>query len=442
MLLNGRIPRAHHIDARAAPTNGDRPHATILYHYFHPDDVVSARHLSDLAAGLVARGWRVTARPSNRSCRNLGQSFPNRDSWAGVTIRRVWRPFFRPADAGRMANAAWMLAVWGLRAIREPWRHGAMIIGTDPVLSVLVARIWKRVRPHDVIAHWCFDLYPEAPIAAEMMREDSRSVRVLKRLLQDAYRSCDLIADLGSCMAERLKAYGSSARTATLPPWALVEPDSPVAVNPATRHELFGATQLGLLYSGNFGRAHAYNDLLELARRLRSEPIRFCFAARGNCVDELRRAAGPHSDNVNFAGFAPESELENRLGACDVHLVSLRPEWTGTVVPSKFFGALAAGRSVLFSGSPDSAIARWIEEHQVGWVLTPETLPAVAAHLRQLAAEPARLQEMNEHCLAVYRRHFARDKIIDRWDAELRDLMNRRTASAGLAPAVRGAVAR
>ena len=71
---------------------------------------------------------------------------------------------------------------------------------------------------------------------------------------------------------------------------------------------------------------------------------------------------------MRFAGFAPEAELEKRLTACDLHLVSLRPEWTGTVVPSKFFGALAAGRGVVFAGSPESAIARWIDEHQVGWV--------------------------------------------------------------------------
>ena len=37
-----------------------------------------------------------------------------------------------------------------------------------------------------------------------------------------------------------------------------------------------------------------------------------------------------------------ETELEKRLSACDFHLVSLRPEWTGTVIPSKFFGALSA----------------------------------------------------------------------------------------------------
>ena len=43
---------------------------TILYHYFHPDDVVSARLYSDLAVGLQKRGWDVEALPCNRGCRN------------------------------------------------------------------------------------------------------------------------------------------------------------------------------------------------------------------------------------------------------------------------------------------------------------------------------------------------------------------------------------
>jgi hypothetical protein len=47
----------------------------------------------------------------------------------------------------------------------------------------------------------------------------------------------------------------------------------------------------------------------------------------------------------------------------------LRKEWTGTVVPSKFFGALAIGQPVLFVGSRESSVARIIEEHGVGWLI-------------------------------------------------------------------------
>jgi glycosyltransferase involved in cell wall biosynthesis len=402
-----------------------RPHATILYHYFYPDDVVSARHLTDLAIGLAERGWQVTAAPSNRACRDEGAAYPPGGEVGGVRIRRVWRPGFRQAsNRGRVLNAAWMLAAWSLKClVGRRHRREVLIVGTDPVLSVLVALPWRVFRRSCGIAHWCFDLYPEAPIADGLLRADSRAVRVLRRLLAAAYRQCDLIADLGPCMAARLACYGSPARGVTLTPWALVEPPVPSEPDPGTRSELFGNARLGLLYSGSFGRAHSYDEFLGLARQLRNDSIQFCFAGRGNRMDELKAAVRPEDANVSFAGFAPESELERRLGACDLHLVSLRPEWTGTVVPSKFFGALAAGRGVLFAGSEQSAIARWIREHQVGWVLTPQALPSVADDLRRLAADPAQLAQLRSHCHVVYGEHFSKVRQLDAWDAELRTLL-------------------
>jgi colanic acid biosynthesis glycosyl transferase WcaI len=403
-----------------------QPRVTILYHYFHPDDVVSARHFSDLAEGLARRGWDVTALPCHRGCRDESQVYPTRESWRGVDIARVWRPNLKQSSTkGRLLNAGWMLARWSLAALRFPGRRReVMIVGTDPVLSPLTALSWKLLRPRCRLAHWCFDLYPEAPIAEGMFRESSFFIRTMKWFLRRAYRRYDLIADLGPCMAGLLAKYGSKARAETLVPWALVEPPAPVAIDPPTRADLFGDAQLGLLYSGSFGRAHNCDEFLELARRLRGRTgIAFNFAARGNRFDELKASVGPEDVNIRFAGFAPESELEKRLGACDIHLVSLRPEWTGTVVPSKFFGALATGRAVLFSGSPDSAIARWIEEYNVGWVLTKANLDRVAEELGALAANPDALRDYRERCHRVYREHFAKDRVIDRWDHHLRSIV-------------------
>ncbi len=153
------------------------------------------------------------------------------------------------------------------------------------------------------------------------------------------------------------------------------------------RKELFGDAKLGLLYSGNLGRAHVYRPFVELAKRVEGDSIAFCYAGRGPQMDSLRaevdaarqsandageRAEGTVTGgltNIVFAGFASEEQLGKRLAAADVHMVSLAPHWTGTVVPSKFFGALAVGRPVLFAGSRNSAIAKWIEEFGVGWVL-------------------------------------------------------------------------
>jgi glycosyltransferase involved in cell wall biosynthesis len=406
-------------------TNG-KPRATVLYHYFHPDDVVSARHFDEFCAGLVTRNWQVEVLPSNRSCHDGRSAYPLKQEWRGISIRRVWRPPLRQSsNFGRVINAAWMILSWSAILVtrRKDRLPSILVVGTDPILSVLVAWLVKKLRPGIRIAHWCYDLYPEAPIAEGMVREDSVVVQIIRRMTRAAYRSCDLLADLGCCMRRLLDRYGTRTRQVTLVPWALSEPENGALPNPAVRESLFGDAALGLLYSGNLGRAHSYEEFLELARGLRHHQVSLCFGVRGNQVEQLRRAIGPGDANIRFAGFAPEADLALRLKAADVHLVSLRQGWTGVVVPSKFFGSLASGRPVIFAGSRDSAIARWIEEYQVGWVLDRNSLASVANELQLLAASKDELEALQRHCHAVYHAHFSYRRIMDRWDQELRALM-------------------
>jgi glycosyltransferase involved in cell wall biosynthesis len=390
----------------------------------HPDDVVSARHFDALCEGLAARGWEVLAMPANRACRDDGQSYPLHERWNGVDLRRVWRPALRQASgAGRLVNAAWMIGAWSLLTAAARRAPDVLLVGTDPVLSVAVAPLVARLRPGVRVAHWAHDLYPEAAVADGLFSAGSAPARAAASVARAGYHACDLIADLGPCMRARLDAYGHRARAVTLTPWALSEPARPLDPPAGARRALFGDAALGLLYSGNFGRAHEHGEILALARRLRGEPIHLCFAVRGNRAEELRRAVGAGDTNVSFAGFCAEAELEARLAAADVHLASLRPEWSGVVVPSKFFGSMAAGRPVIFSGPPSSSLARWIDEHGVGWVLGPERLDEVAAALRALARDRAALTTMKARCHAVYQAEFSRARTLGRWDDELRRLL-------------------
>lgn len=156
---------------------------------------------------------------------------------------------------------------------------------------------------------------------------------------------------------------------------------------------------------------------------MRGTSIKFAFSVRGNRTEELRRAVSGQDENISFVAFADESRLEARLSAADIHIVSLREEWTGAVVPSKFFGALAAGRPVLFAGSSRSSVARWIREYRVGWVLNNESQSEVAAELCRLAEQPEELCRLFGHCHTIYQNHFSRNRVIDGFEQELRAII-------------------
>jgi len=61
--------------------------------------------------------------------------------------------------------------------------------------------------------------------------------------------------------------------------------------------------------------------------------------------------------NVSFQPYQPLDRLALSLTVPDLHLVTLKPELEGLIVPSKFYSVLAAGRPVLFVGDPESEIA-------------------------------------------------------------------------------------
>ena len=85
----------------------------------------------------------------------------------------------------------------------------------------------------------------------------------------------------------------------------------------------------------------------------------------------------------------PAAQLNRNLCLPDVHLISLRPEVEGFVVPSKVYSAFAAGRGVLFLGSPGGEIASIIRSSKGGTVISPNNGRALADTLAKLADTPA-----------------------------------------------------
>jgi len=404
----------------------------ILYHYYWPDDVVSSSLFTDLCEGLAQRGHIVDVWPSNRPCHSLTMNqrkahTANRYSTRpetrnGVKIHRVWRlPLSQHSFLGRIFNAIWMIKFWWLRlAFHSGYQPDVILVGTDPLLAVTIVPFLKFLRPKAKLVHWCFDLYPEAAIADGRLGPGSPLVKMVKWAMNASYPKCDLVADLGSCMRERLKAYPVK-KSATLTAWALEEPPHALAYDKSERRALFGDAPLGLLYSGSFGRPHEFYMMVKLARLMPT--ARVTFSARGSRLAELHQALNPEDTNIHFAEFAPPEKLSARLCAPDVHLVSLRPDWAGIVVPSKFFGALAVGRPVLFEGSLESSIARWIKEFGVGWVLTSDNMDKTAEDLLAFSGDEKRKKQMFEHCFDIYQAHYSKKIVMDRWDKEIKTLL-------------------
>lgn len=391
----------------------------LIYHFFHPDTVISARIFSDLAESLAASGQKVTVYTSNHLIRSDAR-LPFSENWKDVSICRFRRPCFPQGSIfGRLFNSFILQIQWIWSFLLHRKSFDAIIVGTDPQFAWAMFPWFRLINRKICLIHWAFDIYPEAVIAHSVYWMKSLAY-LAKPFAKLSYRCCDYIVDIGSEMRELLQKYNHHATCLTLTPWALKEPTLIPPVDPETREQLFGKAKLGLLYSGTVGYAHDISPFIKLARECRKRGIdaAFCFAGYGNCYKEQVSMVTPEDTNIRLAEFASEEELEKRLAAADLHMVSLRLKWNGILVPSKFFGSLAMGRPVLFSGYENNSLGIYCKEKKIGFVLSPQT-PDL---LFELISDKNKLLELKENAINIYQKCFSKAIICTKWKSLLQSI--------------------
>jgi glycosyltransferase involved in cell wall biosynthesis len=170
-------------------------------------------------------------------------------------------------------------------------------------------------------------------------------------------------------------------------------------------------------YSGNMGRVHEFGTLLEAAERLRDDPrVVFLFIGDGFHRSRIeRRAQQKGLSNIMFQPFQPRERLAHSLCVPDVHVISLRQDMDGLVVPSKLYGVLAAGRPPLFIGAEQGDVAHILRTQGCGLVVREGDVQGVVEGILQLQRDPDLMHAMGDRARALFERHYDMEFALVSW---------------------------
>lgn len=330
--------------------------------FFFPDTSGTSQMLSDLALHLARGGEDVHVVTS----RVPGAEAPE-ETIGGVTVHRVADAIPGPHGLARRSLAYLGYYLGARRLARKIIRPGdVVVLKTDPpLLSAAIVPIAKERDARVVV--WLQDLFPEVareyglagfrgPLGAGLQRARDRSLA----------RS-DAVVAIGDEMAKRVAALAcvSGERLHVIHNWAdgrAIVPVDPRANRVRSQWQLHD--RFVVAYSGNLGRVHEFDTFIASATALRDrDDVRFLVIGRGPRLAQVRSQAGRQGlANMRFEPPQSRESLANILGAADVHLSILRPEFEGLVHPSKLYGILAAGRPTIFIGSVTGETARILRE--------------------------------------------------------------------------------
>ncbi len=288
----------------------------------------------------------------------------------GASDVRVVRISNLPINS-RAVHWVWF---WLCCMIRIPFQgFDRCVVLTDPPFLPLVAFFLRSLGGLGRRFYWwTMDLYPEALAGAEMLKAGSRAYRVLHWLNTISIRQLSGVVALGNCQVKRMQKYPTwntqEDFCVVVPPWDFRE-ISRISRRQNPVIQRFGWEQRKVvLYAGNLGQGHLYEELLEAARRLHEqgdEEWLFAFFCHGNRREALEQAAAD-LPNLTVRDYLPPEDTSALLNAASVHAITMRPGWEGVIVPSKLYGVLQTPAPVLFVGPENADTAAEIRRYHKG----------------------------------------------------------------------------
>lgn len=392
--------------------------------YFYPDVSASSQMLSDLALGLATERLERHVICSRQLYEDARVRLPAHDHWKAVNIHRCWSTRFgRARLLGRALDYLSFYVSATIEMLRRSRRGDVIVAMTDPPLISVLAALVAKIKGTALI-NWVQDVFPEASTALQIKVPGAAW---LSRWRNWSLQIARLNVVLGEQMRQRLLALGvPETRLRVVSNWADGAALTPRPPEHSSLRRALGAEQLFIVqYSGNLGRVHDYVTILDAAIGLHGRSgWLFLFVGGGSNMKRLQQhAARLGLTNVRFLPYQPRESLADSLAAGDVHLTCLLPEMEGLVVPSKFYGILAAGRPVIVIGDPDGEQARTVRTERCGAVVRRGDGPGLIEVLKAARSDPAWLRAAGQRARAAFEAHYDLRLALAEWRGALNSVV-------------------
>jgi glycosyltransferase involved in cell wall biosynthesis len=177
-------------------------------------------------------------------------------------------------------------------------------------------------------------------------------------------------------------------------------------------------------YSGNCGIGHDVSSVCGAMLHLRDDDlIRWVFVGGGvmrPVIEDFIRTHG--ITNVVMKPYQPRERLGELISLGDAHLVLVADGFSGLLLPSKFYGIMAAGRPTIYVGPSDSEVARVITEHHCGYSMRNGDGRALVTAIRDLQRNPPAALAMGLRGRRVLEARYSMQRACGEWMRLLHEL--------------------
>ena len=386
--------------------------------YFYPDLSATSQILSDIAFHLAEDSTQIYVVCSNQLYQNSSAKLPKSENVDGVNVIRVKSTSFgRQTIYLRAIDYLTFYISTFFLLLKISSKNDTLIFKTDPPLLSILGLILSKIKNTSYI-NWLQDVFPE--IAETSFNKPNKYFfKAIKFLRDISLMRADINIVIGTTMQDLLISKGiAPAKIKIISNWSDGTSIMPIkrADNPLIKEwEL--SDKFVIAYSGNLGRVHEYETIMECVRLLNNNhDIIFLFIGGGSKIHQVENIISKYSlTNIKLKPYQERANLRLSLSCADIHLVSLLPKFEGLVVPSKLYGIMAAGKPVINIGSLSGEVAKTINKHDFGISIQPGDHLNMIDCILKLKNNPDILTSLGRNARSSFSSHFDKDISLQAW---------------------------
>ncbi len=333
----------------------------------------------------------------------------------------TWRRHGQASTFRKMIHQANFLIQILFILLKSGRRRIVITLDAPSGLRLLTQRVSRFPRFKVTHVLWVMDLYR----FTEPSPSSWNLHGIQKKVDQLAFEGAENIVVLGKCMTAVIRREFGVGST-VIPIWQDTQkfntPDPERVLRLRQQFDL--KDKLVVLYSGTARSVHPLQTLVDAATIMQGNSnVAFLIIGRGPEIDRIRH--GAHSNrlaNMHVLDYMPAEDVPAVAELGDVHVVSLSETATGTCVPSKGYAGMAAGKPILYIGSPNGQLAADISESNSGLVVSGESPAAIVDYLLGISADKAERLAQGSNAREYFEANRTSAKGTEAWARYLRSL--------------------
>ncbi|MCX7594262.1 MAG: glycosyltransferase family 4 protein [Fischerella sp.] len=383
---------------------------SVITQFFPPDYAATGQLIEELVRQLGSVGVDIEVFTGQPGYAFKSSHAPAMERVGKVQVQRSRTAQLWPGRIrGKAVNGVLFTLRAALHLLRNARRYNILLLTTAPpfltILGYLAHTLFRL--PYVCIF---YDLYPDIAIALNVIPENHWLARFWQRLNRLVWQKARAIVVLSPAMKLRVIANCPQVADKVFVIHSWGDPD---LIVPIAKQENWFAWKYNLvkkftvLYSGNMGRCHDMDTILEAAKLLQDEPIQFVFVGGGAKREELVKEVNRLGlKNFIFLPYQDKEVLPYSLTAGDLSLVSVDTGMESLVAPSKLYPVLAAARPVAVICSRYSYLRQMITDANCGDTFENGDSYGLAEFIRLLSQDQELAKRMGKAGRQYMRAHF------------------------------------